>query len=131
MTAQVASHGRGGAGNMARADQSPKLTAADLATPSLKTPIVTTGRGGNGNMAKNRDPYETRMRQDVEAVTRRPSSGAQHAGRGGAGNVFRSDEVDDELSRRRSNTSDNAISDENDSVSHANKGKKWFFGKKA
>jgi hypothetical protein len=129
MIAQVASHGRGGAGNMARADQSPKLTAADLATPSLKTPVVTTGRGGTGNMAKNRDPHETRMRQDVEAVARRPSAGAQHAGRGGAGNVFRA-EGDDDLIRRRSNSSENAISDDNDSASLANKGKKWFFGKK-
>lgn len=45
----------------------PKQTAEDLKTPTLKTAVVTTGRGGTGNMAKNNDPYETRLRQDVEA----------------------------------------------------------------
>ncbi len=62
-----ASHGRGGAGNMADATQSPKLKPSDLETPTLKKPIVTTGRGGTGNMAKNTDPAETRLRQDVQA----------------------------------------------------------------
>jgi hypothetical protein len=67
MSSQFASHGRGGAGNMAKANNaSPKLTAADLETPILKTSVVTTGRGGQGNMAKNNDPYETRLRQDVD-----------------------------------------------------------------
>lgn len=63
----LASHGRGGAGNMANATQSPKLNPSDLETPTLKKPIVTTGRGGTGNMAKNTDPAETRLRQDVAA----------------------------------------------------------------
>lgn len=67
MTTQMASHGRGGAGNMAKSDGSPKITPADLETPTLKKPVVTTGRGGTGNMAKNKDPIETRLRQDVEA----------------------------------------------------------------
>jgi hypothetical protein len=67
MTSSMSSHGRGGAGNMAKASGSPKLTPADLQTPTLKTAVVTTGRGGTGNMAKNTDPIETRMRQDVEA----------------------------------------------------------------
>lgn len=65
MTAQIASHGRGGAGNMARASETPKFS--DLITPSLKSSVVTTGRGGSGNMARNIDPLETRLRQDVEA----------------------------------------------------------------
>jgi hypothetical protein len=65
--ASLASHGRGGAGNMADAAKSPKINPTDLETPTLKHPIVTTGRGGTGNMAKNDDPYETRLRQDVEA----------------------------------------------------------------
>lgn len=63
----LASHGRGGAGNMADTSKSPKITPKDLETPTLKTSVVTTGRGGSGNMAKNADPYETRLRQDVEA----------------------------------------------------------------
>lgn len=67
MTAQFASHGRGGAGNMADAAQSPSIKASDLETPVLKTAVVTTGRGGTGNMTKNNDPRETRLRQDVKA----------------------------------------------------------------
>lgn len=62
---QLSSHGRGGAGNMADVRQSPKLTKSDLETPVLRNPVVTTGRGGTGNMAKNDDPLETRLRQDV------------------------------------------------------------------
>uniref|UniRef100_L2FB50 Uncharacterized protein n=1 Tax=Colletotrichum fructicola (strain Nara gc5) TaxID=1213859 RepID=L2FB50_COLFN len=82
----LASHGRGGAGNMADSTKSPKVTPKDLETPTLKTSVVTTGRGGSGNMAKNADPYETRLRQDVEGVPRRESNGATHYGRGGAAN---------------------------------------------
>lgn len=116
---------------MADAAQTPKPTPADFKTPTLKTPVVTTGRGGTGNMAKNNDPYETRLRQDVEAVPRRASSGAQHAGRGGAGNVFKDDEVSRELARKKTN--EQAISEETSPVgeSLASKGKNWLFGKKA
>lgn len=63
---QYSSHGRGGAGNMSSAKSSPKIQPSDLETPTLKKPIVTTGRGGQGNMAKNKDPIETRLRQDVD-----------------------------------------------------------------
>lgn len=63
----LASHGRGGAGNIKDATKSPQLQPSDLETPTLKKPIVTTGRGGTGNMAKNTDPVETRLRQDVNA----------------------------------------------------------------
>ncbi|POR35397.1 Uncharacterized protein TPAR_04400 [Tolypocladium paradoxum] len=123
----MASHGRGGAGNMADARQSPKLKPSDLATPVLKKPVVTTGRGGTGNMAKNDDPHETRMRQDVQAVPRRFSSGAQHAGRGGAGNVFRdAEEGASDLAQKTSR--EQAVADDG---SAAAKGKSWLFGKKA
>lgn len=64
--AQFASSGRGGAGNFVDSANSPKLQPQDLQTPTLKTNIVTTGRGGSGNMAPNKDPVETRARQDVE-----------------------------------------------------------------
>ncbi|KAJ4394588.1 hypothetical protein N0V93_003807 [Gnomoniopsis smithogilvyi] len=91
---QFASSGRGGAGNMVDSTKSPKLQPQDLQTPTLKTPMVTTGRGGSGNMAKNVDPIETRARQDVQPVARRESQGAQHSGRGGAGNVFKGDDAE-------------------------------------
>ncbi|UNI15275.1 hypothetical protein JDV02_001819 [Purpureocillium takamizusanense] len=145
---QLSSHGRGGAGNMADARQSPKLKPSDLETPVLKKPVVTTGRGGTGNMAKNEDPYETRLRQDVEGIPRRYSSGAQHAGRGGAGNFFRDDDnggggadlarkgsreqavVDDGAAPAAGRTSSPVTPGASDSL--AAKGKKsWLFGKKA
>ncbi|KAM5370658.1 hypothetical protein ACJZ2D_008372 [Fusarium nematophilum] len=160
----LSSHGRGGAGNMADTAHSPKTNPSDLQTPVLKGSVVTTGRGGTGNMAKNDDPRETRKRQDVEAyvplsthgpiiipgrladrhdsVPRRPSAGAQHSGRGGAGNIFKDGEA--ELTRKASN--EQAISEEDEPVpakaasasapapaaeSLAQKGKNWLFGKKA
>ena len=66
MTGHLQSSGRGGAGNIVNSTMSPKLGPKDLETPTLKTSVVTTGRGGTGNMAKNTDPAETRLRQDVE-----------------------------------------------------------------
>ncbi|KAI0432938.1 hypothetical protein F5Y09DRAFT_113535 [Xylaria sp. FL1042] len=86
----MTSTGRGGAGNIADASKSPRIAPSDLETPTLKTSVVTTGRGGSGNMAPNTDPVETRARQDVGPVERRPSTGATHVGRGGAANVARS-----------------------------------------
>ncbi|KAI5462949.1 hypothetical protein BGZ63DRAFT_178619 [Mariannaea sp. PMI_226] len=115
----LASHGRGGAGNIADATLAPKTTTKDLQTPVLKSSVVTTGRGGTGNMAKNKDPRETRKRQDVEAVPRRASSSVQHSGRGGAGNIFKEEEV--QLARNPSN--EGAVED-------APKSKTWLFGKK-
>ncbi|KAG8165438.1 hypothetical protein KVR01_005713 [Diaporthe batatas] len=88
------SSGRGGAGNFVDSTKSPKIQPADLETPTLKTNLVTTGRGGAGNMAANVDPAETRARQDVNPVVRRESQGAQHSGRGGAGNVFKDGEAE-------------------------------------
>jgi hypothetical protein len=118
----MASHGRGGAGNMAKSS-SPILQPTDLQTPVLKKPVFTTGRGGNGNMAKNDDPNVTRQRQDVDAIPRRPSLSAQHSGRGGAGNTFKGDEA--ELMR---SPSPEAVDDSSDSF--VSKGKNWLFGKK-
>ncbi|KAI0817498.1 hypothetical protein GGR55DRAFT_673333 [Xylaria sp. FL0064] len=86
----MTSTGRGGAGNIADASRSPRIGPSDLETPTLKTPVFTTGRGGSGNMAPNKDPVETRARQDVAPVERRPSVGVTHVGRGGAANVARS-----------------------------------------
>lgn len=72
-----------------------------------------------------------------KSIPRRPSSGAQHSGRGGAGNVFKDKET--ELTRKLSN--DEAITDEEEPKSAnsptatgeslAQKGKNWLFGKKA
>lgn len=64
-TTGMQSTGRGGAGNITDA-KSPKLTPADLQTPTLKTAVYSTGRGGSGNMAINADPVEARLAQDVE-----------------------------------------------------------------
>ncbi len=66
MTSSLASHGRGGAGNMSDGANDPKPEPRDFQTPTLKTSVVTTGRGGTGNMAKNTDALETRARQDVD-----------------------------------------------------------------
>ncbi|KAJ6786870.1 hypothetical protein PWT90_00011 [Aphanocladium album] len=113
---------------MSDAKSSPKLQPSDLETPTLKKPIVTTGRGGTGNMAKNNDPIETRMRQDVRPVPRRYSSGAQHAGRGGAGNVFKDDT--EELTRTASR--EQAVADDTERPETPSKSRKgWLFGKKA
>ncbi|KAG5922093.1 hypothetical protein E4U42_005611 [Claviceps africana] len=134
----MASHGRGGAGNMADASHS-RLEASDLETPVLKKPVVTTGRGGTGNMARNDDPQETRLRQDVEAVPRRYSSGAQHTGRGGAGNVFREGGDMSEVVRLvgkeqavedESVSGSTVVSDAGDGDLAASKRKHWLFGKK-
>ncbi|OAA61234.1 hypothetical protein SPI_05258 [Niveomyces insectorum RCEF 264] len=136
MTGHLASHGRGGAGNMVDSAQSPKLQPKDLETPVLRTAVVTTGRGGTGNMAKNRDPAETRARQDVEPVTRRPSQGATHVGRGGTGNVFKpgsaeassSSNGDAKPARHPSPPSHGRAHSEEKSL--AAKGKEWLLGKR-
>lgn len=137
---------------MADARQASKVTSSDLETPVLKKPVVTTGRGGTGNMAKNDDPHETRLRQDVEGcvlgtpirlpatkptadnsiVPRWFSAGAQHAGRGGAGNVFR--DVDEAGADPADPPSrGQAVVDDDDGGPEplAAKGKSWLFGKKA
>lgn len=64
------------------------------------------------------------------SVPRRASSSAQHAGRGGAGNVFKDDEAAQQLTRKASN--EQAIDDGpiSPSESLATKGKNWLFGKK-
>ncbi|KAL6689802.1 hypothetical protein J3F84DRAFT_391218 [Trichoderma pleuroticola] len=140
MAAQFASHGRGGAGNMADAAQSPKINPSDLETPVLKTAVVTTGRGGTGNMAQNNDPRETRLRQDVKAVPRRLSAGAQYVGRGGAGNVFKGEDELEELARNRSveqaidetpeRTSDKSSDKSAERAEKTETKRRWLFGKK-
>ncbi|KAI0841963.1 hypothetical protein F5Y06DRAFT_258716 [Hypoxylon sp. FL0890] len=99
MTGHMTSTGRGGAGNIADSSKSPKIQPTDLETPTLKTSVITTGRGGSGNMAPNRDPVETRARQDVGPVERRPSQGATHVGRGGAANVAKTDTEESETAK--------------------------------
>ncbi|KAI0176170.1 hypothetical protein GGR52DRAFT_348266 [Hypoxylon sp. FL1284] len=93
------STGRGGAGNIADSARSPRVNPVDLETPTLKTPVVTTGRGGSGNMAANKDPVETRARQDVGPIERQPSTGATHVGRGGAANIVRTGSEETDVAR--------------------------------
>ncbi|EQB48886.1 hypothetical protein CGCF415_v013512 [Colletotrichum fructicola] len=112
----LASHGRGGAGNMADSTKSPKVTPKDLETPTLKTSVVTTGRGGSGNMAKNADPYETRLRQDVEGVPRRESNGATHYGRGGAANVFKTGSEEEAAAKKAKAEATAAVEDDESSL---------------
>jgi hypothetical protein len=109
----------------------PHVTSKDLQTPTVKSAVYTTGRGGCGNMAYNDDPRQTRLRQDVEPVMRRSSSGAQHSGRGGAGNIFNPDEVN----AHRKGSTEHAIADDDHSSRRsfehlAHKGKELLFGKK-
>ncbi|KAI1107550.1 hypothetical protein F4804DRAFT_329282 [Jackrogersella minutella] len=112
MTGHMTSTGRGGAGNIADSTKSPQIQPADLETPTLKTSVVTTGRGGSGNMAPNKDPIETRARQDVGPIERRPSQGATHVGRGGAANIVKEADktnlngsaVDDSAAPQKSHT---------------------------
>ncbi|KAF2740438.1 hypothetical protein EJ04DRAFT_210837 [Polyplosphaeria fusca] len=90
MADRIASHGRGGAGNLGKDDPNSQPHAEDLTTPTLKSDHYSTGRGGSGNIAKN-DPLHpelARASQDVEAPQHREQSGPTHFGRGGAANVI-------------------------------------------
>lgn len=60
------------------------------------------------------------------SVPRRYSGGAQHAGRGGAGNVVK----DDESKLERTESCGQAVDDSGDSEAKPKKSG-WFFGKKA
>ncbi|KAK3394088.1 hypothetical protein B0H63DRAFT_517243 [Podospora didyma] len=136
MSSRLQSSGRGGAGNIVDSSQQQKLTAQALETPTLKTAVVTTGRGGTGNMAKNTDPVETRLRQDVEPVIRRQSHGAQHVGRGGNGNVFNANSEDAAAANKEQDKASSAIDDDGTAVQPprspgwAEKGRNLIFGKK-
>ncbi|KAF2033801.1 hypothetical protein EK21DRAFT_108590 [Setomelanomma holmii] len=90
---RLLSHGRGGAGNLAKSDPTTGQPAAeDLVTPTLKLNTYTTGRGGTGNMAANdpQRPEVARAAQDVDAPN--VQSKPVHYGRGGAANVIEKDE---------------------------------------
>ncbi|KAI8935932.1 hypothetical protein NX059_007439 [Plenodomus lindquistii] len=87
---RVASHGRGGAGNIAKDDPNNYPKPEDLVTPTLKSKAYTTGRGGTGNMALN-DPERpdlARAAQDVDAAPQAEPQGPKHYGRGGAANII-------------------------------------------
>ena len=78
----IASHGRGGAGNIG-----PTIfddDKANLITPTIKSDTYTTGRGGSGNMKKNDldHPEEARRSQDVNPAIQQDSKGPTHTGRG-------------------------------------------------
>ncbi|KAJ4333162.1 hypothetical protein N0V87_007799 [Didymella glomerata] len=86
---RIASHGRGGAGNIAPDTNTAYTKPEDLVTPTIKSNTYTTGRGGQGNMAKNDDPNNARLAQDVEGPTTiSEPKGAVHYGRGGAANII-------------------------------------------
>ncbi|KAK6205831.1 hypothetical protein LQW54_008216 [Pestalotiopsis sp. IQ-011] len=141
MTGHMQSTGRGGAGNIGDVTKSPKILPQDLETPTLKTSVVPTGRGGSGNMTPNKDPAETRALQDVGPVTRRPSDGATHVGRGGAANVAKLNAEEIAKAKKESAIEDDVVEtaakmdgkERSKSPSLATKGKEWLqnFGKKA
>lgn len=87
---RVASHGRGGAGNIAKDDPTNYPKPEDLVTPTLKSDKYTTGRGGTGNMATNdpQHPELARAAQDVESKPHPEPQGPKHYGRGGAANII-------------------------------------------
>ena len=75
-------------GNLAKGDGSPYTTAEDLVTPTIKATTYTTGRGGTGNMARNDNPDNARLAQDVNAPVHSDPKGIVHYGRGGAANII-------------------------------------------
>ncbi|KAI1341596.1 hypothetical protein F5Y15DRAFT_414118 [Xylariaceae sp. FL0016] len=121
MTGNMTSTGRGGAGNIADAANSPKIEPSDLSTPHLKSSMITTGRGGSGNMAPNVDPAATRALQDADHVNvDRPSStGPTHVGRGGQGNVVPNEDSNaSEGDNRRPPASNVAVDGHSDGEPH-------------
>jgi ribosomal protein L37AE/L43A len=61
----------------------------DLITPTIKSNTYTTGRGGQGNMAKNDNPDNARLAQDVDGPVKiSEPKGIVHYGRGGAANII-------------------------------------------
>ncbi|KAF1845734.1 uncharacterized protein K460DRAFT_114086 [Cucurbitaria berberidis CBS 394.84] len=90
---RVASHGRGGAGNIGKDDPTNYPKPEDLVTPTLKSNTYTTGRGGTGNMAHNdpQHPELARAAQDVDSPPQPEAQGPTHYGRGGAANIIGSD----------------------------------------
>jgi len=93
MSTPLASHGRGGAGNISK-DKVPTGATEGLVTPTIKSDKYTTGRGGTGNMAKNDParPEVARESQDVKAPPIREHEGPVHVGRGGAANYAKGSE---------------------------------------
>ncbi|KAF1945444.1 hypothetical protein EJ02DRAFT_419435 [Clathrospora elynae] len=87
---RVASHGRGGAGNILKDDPTNYPKPEDLVTPTLKSNTYTTGRGGTGNMAHNnpQHPELARLAQDVDNIAHSEPQGPKHYGRGGAANII-------------------------------------------
>ena len=67
-------------GNFSRDSASP--APENFVTPTIKSDNYTTGRGGAGNMAKNDDPEEARMAQDVGPAYRGTADKQTHIGRG-------------------------------------------------
>ena len=66
---------------VAKPPQSPS-TEPVMTTPTLKSKVYTTGRGGAGNLAKNDDPEEARIAQDVDVPGITLPEGPTHTGRG-------------------------------------------------
>ncbi|KAK8050635.1 hypothetical protein PG994_012365 [Apiospora phragmitis] len=128
---QFTSTGRGGAGNISDASNSPKIQTKDLETPTLKHTVVTTGRGGSGNMRTNKDPARPGPSRTV--VERQKSDGIAHVGRGGAANVVKlgSPEIPEVKEVKKAEGEEAVKRTKSPDGTLAAKGKEWLFGKKA
>ncbi|KAF2109050.1 hypothetical protein BDV96DRAFT_503376 [Lophiotrema nucula] len=129
MAERIASHGRGGAGNLGKDDPNLKTQPNEFVTPTLKSEHYTTGRGGAGNLAKN-DPLHpeiARASQDVDAPHHREPEGPHHYGRGGAANIITSDNT-----QRKSDDAKRASPPATEGKGLVEKGKEFLskFGKK-
>lgn len=63
-------------------------------------------------------------------MPRRPSAGAQHAGRGGAGNIFKESELKNEAKAGNEKAIDDTESNISGESNEKEKAKKnWLFGK--
>ncbi|KAF2265684.1 hypothetical protein CC78DRAFT_460918 [Lojkania enalia] len=135
---RIASHGRGGAGNLGKDDPNTYTKPSDLVTPTLKSDHYSTGRGGSGNIARNdpQHPEIARASQDVEAPVHRDAEGPHHYGRGGAANVVSPSEREiyqaHENNMRKSEELRREQGSANDTKSLVEKGKEFLskFGKK-
>jgi len=131
---RIASHGRGGAGNLGKENPTLKTQPNDLITPTLKGEHYTTGRGGSGNMARNdpNNPDLARASQDVDAPHHREPEGPHHYGRGGAANVITPSAQDTqkvvENNQRKSGEAKRAEGAAGDTKGLIGKGKEFLKG---
>ncbi|KAF1996140.1 hypothetical protein P154DRAFT_525848 [Amniculicola lignicola CBS 123094] len=125
---RIASHGRGGAGNIGKDDPNDHVQPNDLVTPTLKSDHYTTGRGGTGNMAKNdpNHPELARAAQDVDTPVHRDENAPRFYGRGGAANFAKPGEQQGDSPPRKSGEAKRSNSQEGKGQGFVEKGKEFL-----